>query len=155
MRLTLERVIYSFFQTYNFEVRDFHTYYVGENPVLVHNSCGKQRDIWKSVTGEEPQGEVHHGLPSKYEDWFADPERGININSGEYYELPKDIHRLKVGNGIHTNNSPLGQKWNSIWGEFIDQNPHATKDEVEYFLWLMERGAGISEYRLPNIMNMW
>lgn len=25
---------------YNFEVEDFHTYYVGENPVLVHNKCG-------------------------------------------------------------------------------------------------------------------
>ena len=25
--------------TYNFEVADFHTYYVGKNPVLVHNTC--------------------------------------------------------------------------------------------------------------------
>ena len=25
--------------TYNFEVEDFHTYYVGENPILVHNAC--------------------------------------------------------------------------------------------------------------------
>ena len=25
--------------TYNFEVEDFHTYYVGEEPVLVHNEC--------------------------------------------------------------------------------------------------------------------
>ena len=27
--------------TYNFEVEDFHTYYVGENSVLVHNICTK------------------------------------------------------------------------------------------------------------------
>lgn len=27
--------------TYNFEVADFHTYFVGENPVCVHNNkCG-------------------------------------------------------------------------------------------------------------------
>ena len=25
--------------TYNFEVEDFHTYYVGEKPILVHNKC--------------------------------------------------------------------------------------------------------------------
>lgn len=25
--------------TYNFEVEDFHTYYVGENSVCVHNEC--------------------------------------------------------------------------------------------------------------------
>lgn len=27
--------------TYNFEVADFHTYYVGESEVLVHNTCAK------------------------------------------------------------------------------------------------------------------
>ena len=28
--------------TYNFEVAEFHTYYVGENEVLVHNTCGNR-----------------------------------------------------------------------------------------------------------------
>ena len=27
-------------KVYNFTVDDFHTYFVGENSVLVHNSCG-------------------------------------------------------------------------------------------------------------------
>ena len=27
---------------YNFEVEDFHTYYVGDTSVLVHNKCGTQ-----------------------------------------------------------------------------------------------------------------
>ena len=27
---------------YNFEVEDYHTYYVGDNAVLVHNECGKK-----------------------------------------------------------------------------------------------------------------
>ena len=30
---------------YNFEVEDFHTYYVGNNSVLVHNMCAKKADI--------------------------------------------------------------------------------------------------------------
>ena len=30
---------------YNFEVADFHTYYVGDSGVLVHNMCAKKRDI--------------------------------------------------------------------------------------------------------------
>ena len=30
--------------TYNFEVADFHTYYVAESKVLVHNMCGKVSD---------------------------------------------------------------------------------------------------------------
>ncbi len=28
--------------TYNFEVEDFHTYYVGEEGILVHNACGDE-----------------------------------------------------------------------------------------------------------------
>ena len=28
-------------QVFNFEVSDFHTYFVGDVPVLVHNVCGK------------------------------------------------------------------------------------------------------------------
>ncbi len=38
--------------TYNFEVEDFHTYYVGEEPVLVHNKCGQRaamREAKRSV----------------------------------------------------------------------------------------------------------
>ena len=31
--------------TYNFEVEGFHTYYVGDTGVLVHNMCAKKRDI--------------------------------------------------------------------------------------------------------------
>ena len=121
----------------------------------MHNECVNQRKKWKEYTGEDPQGEVHHGLPTQYENWFAGGERGIDINSGEYYyDLPKGTHRLTVDDGIHTNNSPLGQEWNSIWGDFIRENPNATKDDVEYFLWKMEHAAGIDQYRSTNI-KMW
>ena len=33
--------------TYNFEVEDFHTYYVGDEPVLVHNSCQHKSSSWR------------------------------------------------------------------------------------------------------------
>ena len=32
-------------KVYNFEVEDFHTYYVGETEALVHNMCAKKSDI--------------------------------------------------------------------------------------------------------------
>ena len=44
--------------TYNIEVEDFHTYYVGENSFLVHNICTKANtkkyspDILSTKTGE-------------------------------------------------------------------------------------------------------
>ena len=33
---------------YNFEVEDFHTYYVGESSVLVHNMCARITNITKA-----------------------------------------------------------------------------------------------------------
>ncbi len=42
--------------TYNFEVEEFHTYYVGENPILVHNTgCGNKLDS-RTVAGPEDVG---------------------------------------------------------------------------------------------------
>ena len=33
-------------KVYNFEVEDFHTYFVGESSVLVHNKCPESRETW-------------------------------------------------------------------------------------------------------------
>ncbi len=33
--------------TYNFEVEDFHTYYVGEEGILVHNTCIEVKKVFK------------------------------------------------------------------------------------------------------------
>lgn len=91
---------------------------------------------------------MHHGLPEEKElrDWFT--KRGIDVNSGEYlYDLPKDIHRLKEGNGIHTNNSPLGEEWNSAWKHYKVQNPYATKSQIIDQLHKMAKDAGIESYQ--------
>jgi len=36
-------------ETYNFEVAEYHTYYVGDNGVLVHNTCWttQKKGCWK------------------------------------------------------------------------------------------------------------
>lgn len=44
---------------YNFEVEDFHTYYVGNNAVLVHNKCYKNQKGVKV----EVRTSNEHGLP--------------------------------------------------------------------------------------------
>ena len=38
-------------KVYNFEVQDFHTYYVGKNSVLVHNEC---KGNWSKGSGSSP-----------------------------------------------------------------------------------------------------
>ncbi|OOM06314.1 RHS repeat-associated core domain-containing protein [Clostridium saccharobutylicum] len=106
-----------------------------------------QRSKWKEYTGTDPVGEVHYGLPEQYHDWFK--EHGIeDINSGEFYfDLDKGTHRLKADNGIHTNNSKLGDNWNSIWRKWIKQNPEAGLQDITNQLDSMSKKAGIEKYR--------
>lgn len=84
-------------------------------------------------------------MPEQHHDWFK--EHGIeDINSGEYYfDLDKGTHRLKANNGIHTNNSPLGDKWNSIWKTWTKQNPEAGLQDIRNQLDGMAKKAGIEQ----------
>ena len=134
---------------YNFEVEDYHTYFVGENAVLVHNSCDYNFDYVKQFeryTGHPASGHVHHGLPKKHIKWFE--SKGINIDSGEYYfDLPEELHTLKAGHGVHTNSSYAGKTWDAVWDEFKLYNPNATKEMIEEFLDDMAEEFKITEYR--------
>ena len=82
-RIELERVSEPE-TTYNFEVADFHTYYVGENGLLVHNTCwGTERKrYWKS------QGQKYKN--SINSDAFSD--------SGTYKLSKKNIDQMLRGN---------------------------------------------------------
>ena len=59
--------------TYNFEVEDFHTYYVSESGVLVHNTCSGENNVLKNIeyTGKvkaQMAQDVRHGFPSMIDD---------------------------------------------------------------------------------------
>ena len=59
--------------TYNFEVQDFHTYYVGESAVLVHNLCtvdaddftklasNREANVVAKKMGYSPTNQLSHG----------------------------------------------------------------------------------------------
>ncbi len=60
---------------YNLEVEDFHTYYVGSEPVLVHNyeGDGKKPDVDEDGSGTKPDGAgSRDGIPDKGFDSFDD-----------------------------------------------------------------------------------
>ena len=44
--------------TYNFEVKDFHTYYVGEDQILVHNKCSKYYKATRTNDGVMQGAEI-------------------------------------------------------------------------------------------------
>ncbi|WP_160680903.1 polymorphic toxin-type HINT domain-containing protein [Clostridium sp. C8-1-8] len=136
---------------YNLNVEDYHTYFVGNDELLVHNKCiktptSKLRDLWKAYTGKDSTGEIHHGLPEEFKDWFA--TKGLDVNSPEYFfDLPEDIHRLKIGDGIHTNNSPLGKTWNTVWAEFKKDYPNASPEHILEKLDEMANICDINKYK--------
>ena len=80
--------------TYNFEVEGFHTYYVGENDILVHNKCfrGRLQDLTQ-MTDEAIDGmDAHHVFPQKFSAEFT--EIGLDFNNEQFGSWVKDsIHR--------------------------------------------------------------
>ena len=49
-------------KVYNFEVQEFHTYYVGENPVLVHNSCTPDNGFENWLNKGNHDNTVYNGI---------------------------------------------------------------------------------------------
>ena len=60
--------------TYNFEVEDFHTYYVGDTYVLVHNQCG---DVYRG--GDYTARDIDVRIDKST--GLLKPTRGISVNS--------------------------------------------------------------------------
>ena len=68
--------------TYNLEVEDFHTYFVGENPVCVHNkNCNVNQMNEQIRKGQAPKGVKRIDLPKvKGEQVHAHLDKGSAIN---------------------------------------------------------------------------
>ena len=91
---------------YNFEVADFHTYYVGEKSVLVHNKCGD--GPWKTVTESPSAVNTTKGLSfnqyQQYENTLTKLAKGdhsglnIHVSKGGYYSA--DIAGFGKGRGM-------------------------------------------------------
>ena len=119
----LERPI----KVYNFEVEDFHTYYVGDTGVLVHNTCystlnsnnyRKNALIYNGSTGADVH--VHHVYPQKFEGFFNNV--GINIHS--------PIRTTLMDPKTHLQGSSA---YNKAWEGFISSNPYASQSDVIQF----------------------
>ena len=86
--------------TYNFEVEDYHTYYVGTTSVLVHNKCDAKVN----------KTEVHHVVEQcqKTKSGFSNaqiqaPSNKVTLDysvhrkiSGHYSSKPSDLRGLRV-----------------------------------------------------------
>ena len=136
-------------EVYNFEVADYHTYYVGDGDVLVHNTCSKASgskdnllllEISQNISDEIND---HHIIPKfrgkskRYADFIS--ARGINV----------DDYTITVGagkGGTHMNLLHGKGGWNQRWIEFIDNNPDATAKDIYQFAGKMMDDYGLNGY---------
>ena len=78
--------------TYNFEVEDYHTYYVGDEPVLVHNKC---KNIYKTDSRAKAIKEGKEFL-----------EEGFTKEGNGYY-VSKDRYRPMRFDTTHHDGTPV------------------------------------------------
>ena len=78
--------------TYNFEVADFHTYYVTEKDVLVHNTC-KTTEIVDTVDDALTRAEEHLGKSQHY---YVDKKGYVNKNILVSDADPRKIVRFDI-----------------------------------------------------------
>ena len=87
--------------TYNLEVSDFHTYYVGENPVLVHNSnCGgnSHKEIAAEMGYTKVKGHYSHGSAiyknskAPRELMYITPD--VDMHNGGFWKAASSIKNL-------------------------------------------------------------
>ncbi len=95
IEFTLHEILETPITVYNFEVEDFHTYYVSELGILVHNMCTTPNQLQKQVEiGQAPKGldrvDMPHVDGQKPHIHFTD---GTSLNKdGSIHDKHKGIH---------------------------------------------------------------
>ena len=98
--------------TYNFEVGEFHTYFVGNGDAWVHNAGGRGR--------LSPQ---HHIYPQRED--LAEEFRKRGIDPDDYaMRIPFPDH-VRIHKG-----GPRGGEWNKAWQDYFDNNPDSVAEDV-------------------------
>ena len=109
--------------TYNFEVADFHTYYVGKNEVLVHNMC--ERAAMRAAKRSE-----NISMSQKPDEVII--EKAVKGANGKYYQ-PKTFRfgdkfiRNDFGGHLFNDGATLGSHFNAgqiIDGRFVGNGLH-------------------------------
>ncbi len=111
--VVVEKVQHEILETpvrvYNFQVKDYHTYYVTEAGVLVHNKCF--RGELMDYTGLAGDGmDAHHIFPQTFRDRFS--KIGIDVDNPQYGAW--------VDSREH---SWFSYEYNQEWVAFFGDNP--------------------------------
>ena len=116
--------------TYNFEVTDFHTYYVGENSILVHNMCRRRNPDLDFKSGKTLEKHYNdHGRKMGFKD------------SDDYLQGARDFF-----DGLKSSST---QSFTSAQGTYFQYNP------VTNEFGIINQYGGISTYFEPDTGNLY
>ena len=134
-------------KVYNFEVEDFHTYFVGEFGLLVHNICdeGRAQQLAETVPDDyKCVGECHNfanDLQTKLESegisgTRLEMETGTGLIASDKNGIISETGKhsaVQVGDTVFDNMNPNGvskKEWvNDLGGEEFTNPPHAIIEE--------------------------
>ncbi len=114
--------------TYNFEVADFHTYYVTDSNILVHNRCPLGKNMEKAGTKFSEDEDAHHLYPQKFREKFENAK--INVDDAAN-GIVMQMNKHRAG----------AYKYNKLWSEVIDEVTE--NNAVDYMKKFMEEAYGI------------
>jgi len=99
--------------TYNFEVKDFHTYFVGENSIWVHNISGPCADIIKHMfnVSKAKHGEYKILATERFQ-LMDDALKALSVKGG----ITKDLHAKSFQRATRANGDKLLQAF--VKGDF-------------------------------------
>ncbi len=109
--------------TYNFEVEDYHSYYVGENGILVHNRCkyrgGKYKPRAKDIAIDPETGLVQ---PTKGISVNTDPSKVQQFGKVSRVDsIPSELKFIKTGGPGHYEIVPKKAMTLERYQELLDQ----------------------------------
>ena len=116
-------------KTYNFQVQDYHTYYVASG-VLVHNKCFRDR-VAEQCNSDGVDQDAHHVFPQHFKPQFDD--LGININETKYGTM--------INSGVHRG---FSNEYDQDWFYFFKGSP--TKDQAIRFGKMLSEKYGFKIY---------
>lgn len=93
--VVIEKVQHEILETsinvYNFQVEDYHTYYVADSGVLVHNSCAHQTPSWKITRSEYWKAQAASG---GNDTWYPVTTDNLNLMSSGKAPIGYDGKRV-------------------------------------------------------------
>lgn len=104
--------------TYNFEVEDFHTYYVGKSGILVHNRCKLGKNMKKAGLELKATEDAHHLYPQKFRSEFK--KIGIDVDDA--------INGIAMDSTVHRAGA---QVYNKLWAQVINE---VTEETAEIYM---------------------